>query len=346
MSVRKVKSRWKLASFNLLVFLPQSLRNVTILSNSSIKRLRSKKNSIKILCFETILQIILVKMCLLVFNVNPNASENEFYLVLINVRDEIYNRPTKLASFWDEHPHVIGGMDLEPGKEGGTWLALSEKGKIGALLNILQPDEEILPNKKGRGFLAVDYVIGEKDCFKYLEDLSIEGESYNEFLLVTMDYSSLKVPKIACYTNSSTLPPIKLEPGTHSFGNSIQLDNPWPKVCKMKEMFSNVIKKYPSIANKTLLVEELFGMLHNRARYSLDENMKQQGKSKSLDFLNKLSAIFVDIPEANYGSRCHTVILIDGSGKVDYFEHSRPEQTQTAEDDQWYSNHHTFNLKH
>ncbi|GFU29450.1 hypothetical protein NPIL_447961, partial [Nephila pilipes] len=292
----------------------------------------------------TVFAIILIKMCLLVFNVNPNATESEFYLILINVRDEVYNRPTKLASFWEKHPHVIGGMDLEPGKAGGTWLAMNKHGKIGALLNILQPDEEILPNKKGRGFLAVDYVIGEKDYFKYLEELSTEGESYNEFLLVTMDYSSLKVPKIACYTNNAAVPPIKLEPGIHAFGNSIQLDNPWPKVCKTKGMFSDVIKKYPSISTKDTLVEELFGMLHNCSRYSLDENMKQQGKSKPLDYLEKLSAIFVDIPEANYGSRCHTVILIDGSGNVDYFERSRPEHVQPTEDYQWHSNHYAFKL--
>ncbi|GIX78783.1 transport and Golgi organization 2 [Caerostris extrusa] len=74
-------------------------------------------------------------MCLLAFYLNPDAGENELYLVLVNVRDELYTRPTQLACFWEKHPHVIGGMDLKRGKEGGTWLAMSKKGKIGILLN-------------------------------------------------------------------------------------------------------------------------------------------------------------------------------------------------------------------
>lgn len=46
---------------------------------------------------------------------------------------------------------IFLGTDQEPGKEGGTWLAMSKTGKIGVLLNILQADEDILPDKKGRG---------------------------------------------------------------------------------------------------------------------------------------------------------------------------------------------------
>ena len=45
------------------------------------------------------------------------------------------------------------GTDQEPGREGGTWFAMSKKGKIGILLNILLnklPD----PDKKGRGTSA------------------------------------------------------------------------------------------------------------------------------------------------------------------------------------------------
>lgn len=46
---------------------------------------------------------------------------------------------------------LILGVDAEQGKEGGTWFAMSKTGKIAALLNVLQPDDEIAVNKKGRG---------------------------------------------------------------------------------------------------------------------------------------------------------------------------------------------------
>lgn len=49
------------------------------------------------------------EMCLLLFYINPDAGSNDLYLVLVSVRDEIYNRPTQLAEFWKEHSHVIGG---------------------------------------------------------------------------------------------------------------------------------------------------------------------------------------------------------------------------------------------
>ena len=43
---------------------------------------------------------------------------------------------------------VLTGMDLEPGRKGGTWLGLSKTGRFAVLLNIL---EELKPNMKGRG---------------------------------------------------------------------------------------------------------------------------------------------------------------------------------------------------
>ncbi|GIY41881.1 transport and Golgi organization protein 2 [Caerostris extrusa] len=284
-------------------------------------------------------------MCLLAFYLNPDAGEHELYLVLVNVRDEFYTRPTQPAGFWEEHPHVIGGMDLESGKKGGTWLAMSKKGKIGVLLNILQPDEEMLPEKKGRGFLPVAYVVDEEVCITYLEEIRSHRVNYNEYLLVTIEFTSLMEPKIAYYTNSSSSPPVSLPPGIYAFGNSVEREKPWPKESKLKDMFTEVVKKYPSVSTKQTLVDELMTLLQNDTRYTVDDNMKRQGKSKSSAFLEKLSAIFVNIPESNYGSRCHTIILIDGSGNVDYMEWSRPENLQQEDHNEWHANHHKFQLE-
>nr|XP_042907745.1 transport and Golgi organization 2 homolog isoform X2 [Parasteatoda tepidariorum] len=284
-------------------------------------------------------------MCLLLFYVNPDAKTGELYLILASVRDEIYNRPTKLAEFWENFPNVIGGRDMEPGKEGGTWLAMSKTGKIAALLNILQPDEEILPNKKGRGFLVVDYVADDKDSISYLKDICSQGEDYNEFFLVTMDYSSRNMPKICCYSNHySSSQPILIEPGVHAFGNSINpLEIYWPKVLEAKKKFSQIINGKTSVATKDTLVEDLFSLLRDNTRYPVDDMMRKQGKGKTRDFLEKLNSIFVSIPGANYGSRCHTVITIDAEGNVDYFERNRPEILSEV-DDQWVSNNQSFKL--
>ena len=41
------------------------------------------------------------------------------------------------------------GLDMEEGKEGGTWLGISKKGKMAALTNYMQP--KIDKDAKGRG---------------------------------------------------------------------------------------------------------------------------------------------------------------------------------------------------
>ncbi|GIX78782.1 transport and Golgi organization 2 [Caerostris extrusa] len=194
------------------------------------------------------------------------------------------------------------------------------------------------------GTLAIDYVVGEKDCTTYLDEISSQKENYNQFLLVTIDFNSLKEPKIAYYTNTSYLPPVSLPPGIYCFGSSIEHEKPWPKESKLKDMFTEVVKKYLSVSTKQTLVDELFTLLQDDTRYEVDEDMKKQGKSKSLKFLEKLSAIFVNIPESNFGSRSHTIILIDGSGNVDYIECSRSESLQPKDHKEWHTKYHVFKL--
>ena len=53
-------------------------------------------------------------------------------------------------------------MDLEPGREGGTWLGLSVTGRFSALLNVLARQSK---DKKGRGtYLAGAVCDGQIQC--------------------------------------------------------------------------------------------------------------------------------------------------------------------------------------
>lgn len=96
-------------------------------------------------------------MCVTFLLVNDQAKEeDEWQIVLINNRDEEYTRPTEPAQFKDgvlcgqrpfymksgtKHGFIcsFSGRDLFPGKEGGTWLGVSEAGRIAVLLNIIPP---------------------------------------------------------------------------------------------------------------------------------------------------------------------------------------------------------------
>ena len=48
-------------------------------------------------------------MCLLFVFINPCPGKNKYKLILVNVRDELYKRPTEKATIWAEIPKVIAG---------------------------------------------------------------------------------------------------------------------------------------------------------------------------------------------------------------------------------------------
>ncbi|ROT62798.1 putative transport and Golgi organization protein 2-like isoform X2 [Penaeus vannamei] len=64
-------------------------------------------------------------MCLLFVYINSDPKEGDYKLILVNNRDENYNRPTKPARFWDSG--ILGGADMFAGREGGTWLGMDSE---------------------------------------------------------------------------------------------------------------------------------------------------------------------------------------------------------------------------
>ena len=75
---------------------------------------------------------------------------------------------------------------MEPGKEGGTWLALKKSGKIGTLLNIFT-DIPQTPDKLGRGFLVNDFLTGCDSGIQYAKCLQSKSHLYNPFNFVTIE---------------------------------------------------------------------------------------------------------------------------------------------------------------
>lgn len=91
-------------------------------------------------------------MCILFSYVAKRLNPNEYKLIVLNNRDEFHFRPSKPAGYVTDHS--VYGMDLTPGKEGGTWLGTSRLGKIGVLLNLNSVDYGIeFDSKEGRGYL-------------------------------------------------------------------------------------------------------------------------------------------------------------------------------------------------
>lgn len=75
---------------------------------------------------------------------------------------------------------------MEPGREGGTWLALNEKtGKIGILLNLNGIQKSV--QGKGRGFLIKNYLMSMESTKNYAQNLVKYSSDYNPFNLVMIE---------------------------------------------------------------------------------------------------------------------------------------------------------------
>ncbi|XP_070241752.1 transport and Golgi organization protein 2 homolog isoform X2 [Bos mutus] len=125
-------------------------------------------------------------MCIIFFKFDPRpVSKNAYRLILAANRDEFYHRPARAADFWGSNNEVLSGLDMEEGKEGGTWLGISTRGKLAALTNYLQP--RLNHNARGRGELVAQFLTSDMDSLSYLKKVSAEGHLYNGFNLIAAD---------------------------------------------------------------------------------------------------------------------------------------------------------------
>ncbi|XP_054852772.1 transport and Golgi organization protein 2 homolog isoform X2 [Eublepharis macularius] len=313
-------------------------------------------------------------MCILFFKFDPRpVSKNAYRLILAANRDEFYLRPSKSADFWDSGNEILSGLDMEEGKEGGTWLGISKKGKMAALTNYMQP--KIDKNAKGRGALVTNFLTAELDSYSYLKKVASEGHLYNGFNLIAADLkdsthliadSGGKKPEAAVTAGSSWLSslssktgvhgrntikgdviyyygnkgdpePVCLNPGIYGLSNSL-LDTPWKKLQFGKQLFTDVVKHSQDLTKEDL-VQELIKVMNNQDPQLPDPAIEDQGKDYILPILNKYAAICVRCP--NYGTRTNTVILVDAEGHVTFTERTM----LNADVDQWKTSTYQFKLQ-
>jgi uncharacterized protein with NRDE domain len=234
-------------------------------------------------------------MCLLFLSVQNHPN---YKLILAGNRDEFYNRRTATAQFWTDHTHILGGRDLEAG---GTWLAMSKKGRIGMVTNYRDP-QHINPNAPSRGHLISDFLIHAMPPDQYLKHVSASGSKYNGFNLILGNADDLWY-----YSNYRTGIE-KLGRGFYGLSNHL-LETSWPKVLRGKE------KIKPILDGPLVDPEKLLDVLYDDEVAS-DEYLPNTGLP--LDRERALSSMF--IKSEGYGSRCSTVVLIDKTDHVLFTE--------------------------
>ncbi|XP_034397379.1 transport and Golgi organization protein 2 homolog isoform X1 [Cyclopterus lumpus] len=254
-------------------------------------------------------------MCIIFFKFDPRpASKNAYRLILAANRDELYNRPSKVADFWGSNTEILSGLDLECGREGGSWLGISKRGHLAAITNYM--DARLNPDAQGRGFLVSNYLMDKDlDSYSYLKKVSAESHLYNGFNLLTAEFKAKQ--DIMCYYGNRGSPePIHLkQAGIYGLSNSL-LDTPWRKLLKGKSHFTSVVSDQS--LSRDGLVQELLNVLCNEELNTPDPVLESQSNGYSKPEIEAQSAVFVLHP--HYGTRTNTIILIDAEGNVTFTE--------------------------
>jgi uncharacterized protein with NRDE domain len=174
-------------------------------------------------------------MCLIVlaWRVHPDLP-----LIVAANRDEFHARPAAPAAFWEDHPALLAGRDLEAR---GTWMGVSRNRKFAAVTNYRGAKEPRAV--ESRGALVSRFLSNGSRPGADIE--SLKAGLYSGFNLLATDGAEL------WWTSNRDGAPRRLDPGIYGLGNTL-LDA--PEVDGIKKAFATELSPAPA-------VESLFGLL-------------------------------------------------------------------------------------
>lgn len=234
-------------------------------------------------------------MCLIFLSVHQHPR---YKLIVAANRDEFYQRKTAAAQFWEDHPEILGGRDLEAQ---GTWMAINKNGRIAMVTNYrdLTNLKSIAPS---RGALVADFLLNTESPQNYLSEVAVKGYQYNGFNLIVGS------PEELWYNSNYKKGVEKISNGLHGLSNHL-LDTPWPKVERGLEKMRKLI------SDRNVDSNQLFEVLFDDA-IAADDQLPDTGIGLQRERV--LSSMFIKSP--GYGTRCSTVILIDHNNAVQFSE--------------------------
>jgi uncharacterized protein with NRDE domain len=228
------------------------------------------------------------------------AAHPRYRLVVAANRDEFHARPAAAATWWDEG--ILAGRDL---KEGGTWLGVDRRGRFALLTNVRDPSRHD-PGAPSRGALVPRLIASSTPPSVSLPAIVRGGARYNGFNLIAGDSAGLY------WGSNRAAAPVALDPGIYGVSNHL-LDTPWPKLERTKEAF----RRWCAASGDAGDVTALLALLHDTER-APDSMLPATGVS--LERERMLSSPF--IVSRDYGTRCSTVLAIDGEGAARFVERS------------------------
>ncbi|XP_018572858.1 transport and Golgi organization protein 2 isoform X2 [Anoplophora glabripennis] len=212
---------------------------------------------------------------------------------------------------------VTKSKDMEPGREGGMWFGFAikdlENGKgkkycIAALLNVTG---EKIEHGDGRGRIVKDYLTTNLSFDQYVKTL--EEVNFSGFNFVGIEISKDDC-QVYHYSNTPKIFSVYSGKETLGFGNSPTY-TPLTKVTKGRYQFEEIISRG---LNNEELVEELLKLLKNETKHLPDEELEKRNPAA----YSLLSSIFVKIKDPGYGTRAHSILLIDYNWNFQFIEHA------------------------
>jgi uncharacterized protein with NRDE domain len=217
-------------------------------------------------------------------------------VVLVANRDESFQRPTAPLGFWEDHPSVCAGRDLE---RLGTWLGVTRSGRFAAVTNIRHPDAR--REGRSRGALVAEFLLGDDCPASAAREVASMASEFSSFNLVLGDREDLVHSGIAEPLVRS-LRPERGEPRVVALSNG-HPDDRWPKMLTLESRLRE------ELARGAVDDERLLELLADRAPAAAG-TLPQTGVSPHIEVM--LSSLFV--VSDWYGTRASSVVTIGEEG--------------------------------
>lgn len=272
-------------------------------------------------------------MCITFVYVEHNPSA-KYKLILLNNRDEYLGRLTSTAD-WEDG--ILAGRDEKVKNVRGTWLGIDTTGRIGNLLTITVPMHEIKENCDSRGEIPLNYIKSGKGPEEFCESLIDHADKYNPFHILCFQrnvYDQYEFADLAKYLVGK-IEFTRFSPGIYGFSNSSPY-KPFKKVQrgvdKMRKIVEEIDKENLS---ESQIIERLLLLATDKHQCFPDEQLKQQCR-RSNELCRYRSAIFVQYPDGiPFGTRSHTIIMVDRNNQATYYEKSMRERTNKVSEATW-----------
>ena len=139
-------------------------------------------------------------------------------LIVAGNRDEYHARPASPLARWADAPGLLAGRDLQ---SGGTWLGVSELGRLVVVTNLR--GFELEEGRPSRGALVTDLLGGG-------DPAAVPIMAYNPVNLIAVDTEQAHF-----LSNRPQAVQSRLAPGFYGLSNGT-LDEPWPKTLRLKSI--------------------------------------------------------------------------------------------------------------